>query len=126
MNRIAKSLDIEIQSGDLQDIVYRYLLNIAQCGFNHIIIIGSHYCDLFFLDCYERVFRWEAMTDVLMFFGSFFNIASEKPVPWGVLSDGSVFLLDLDSSKECNSRTKKSIINIGFSNFVMFIIIILG
>ncbi|PKK78268.1 hypothetical protein RhiirC2_730176 [Rhizophagus irregularis] len=104
--RIAKSLDIEIQSGDLQkDNIYRYLLDIAQCGFNHIIIIGSCYCDLFFLDCYERVFRWEAMTNMLWFFGSFFNAISEKPVPWGVSLDGTVWeLSDLDSPEECNSH----------------------
>lgn len=104
--RIAKSLDIEIQSGDLQkDNIYHYLLDIAQCGFNHIIIIGSCYCDLFFLDCYERVFRWEAMTNMLWFFGSFFDAISEKPVPWGVSLDGTVWeLSDLDSPKECNSH----------------------
>lgn len=92
--RIAKSLDIEIQSTDLQkDNIYHYLLDIAQCGFNHIIIIGSCYCDLFFLDCYERVFRWEAMTKMLWFFRNFFNPISEKPVPWGVLLDGTVWEL---------------------------------
>jgi hypothetical protein len=92
--RVAKFLGIKIQSSDLKkDKIYDYLLDIAQCGFNHIIIIGSCYCDLFFLDCYERVFRWEAMTDMLWFFGSFFSAISEKPVPWGNSLDGTVWEL---------------------------------
>ncbi|CAI2190820.1 14849_t:CDS:1, partial [Funneliformis geosporum] len=95
--RIAKSLNIEIQSGDLQkDNIYQDIMDIAQCGFNHIIVIGSCYCDLIFLDCYERVFRWDAMTEKLWFFGNFFNAASEKPekqVPWGVSLDGTVWEL---------------------------------
>lgn len=107
--RIAKFLGIEIQSDDLQkDDIYRYLLDIAQCGFNHIIIFGSDFCDLFFLDCYERVFRWEAMTNVLWFFGSFFNAISEEPVPWGVSLDGTVWeLSDLNSPEEHPVSDKK-------------------
>jgi hypothetical protein len=56
--RIANSLDIEIQSSDLQKNNIRlYAKEIALCGFNHIIVIGKTYCGLLFLDCYGRVFK---------------------------------------------------------------------
>ncbi|CAI2168494.1 5057_t:CDS:2, partial [Funneliformis geosporum] len=105
--RIAKSLNIEILSGDLQkNNIYQDIKNIAKCGFNHIIIIGCCYCDLHFLDCYEHVFRWDAMTDILWFFGNLFN--AKEPVPWGVSLDGTVWeLTDLDSPDECNSHPEK-------------------
>jgi len=99
--RIAKSLNIEIRSAGLQkDYIYHDIMDIAQCGFNHIIIIGSCYCDLLFLDCYERVFRWDSMTDVLWFIGNFSKAVLEKPygkpygVPWGVSGDGTVWELE--------------------------------
>jgi len=77
---IAKSLNIEIRSGGLQkDYIHHDIMDIAQCGFNHIIIIGSCYCDLLFLDCYERVFRWDSMTDVLWFIVNFSKVVLEKP-----------------------------------------------
>ncbi|CAI2161912.1 8690_t:CDS:2 [Funneliformis geosporum] len=104
--RIAKSLNIQLRNSDLRkDYIYDDVMSIAQYGFNHIIIIGTCYCDLLFLDCYERVFKWDAITNILWFFGNFFNAVSEKPVLWDVSSDGTVWeLSDLDSPEECNSH----------------------
>jgi hypothetical protein len=94
--RIATSLGIKIQSDDLQiNSIRSYLMDVAQCGFNHIIIIGEFYCGLLFLDCFERVFRWDAMNGILVFMGDFFKAVSEKPceILWGVLEDGTVWEL---------------------------------
>ncbi|CAI2177503.1 2285_t:CDS:2 [Funneliformis geosporum] len=77
--RIATSLDIEIQSNDLRkDDIRYYIMEIALCGFNHIIVIGKCYCNLLFLNCYECVFRWDSMTDVLLLIRNF-KAVSEKP-----------------------------------------------
>lgn len=92
--RIATFLGIKIQSEDLQiNRIRSYLMEIAYCGFNHIIIIGKTYCGLLFLDCYERVFRWDSQNGILVFMGDFFK---EKPceILWGVLEDGTVWELE--------------------------------
>jgi hypothetical protein len=109
--RIANSLDIEVQSSDLRkDNIHLYTMEIARCGFNHIIVIGETYCGLLFLDCYGRVFNWDCMVDALMFWGEFSKAVLENShgVLWGVAGDGSVFLLDsCESEEECDSQLAK-------------------
>ncbi|CAG8625766.1 4278_t:CDS:1, partial [Paraglomus occultum] len=61
--RIAKSILYELikKESDVTD----YLECIQRFGFNHIIIIGEHKNGLLFLDCYGRVFYWDAMVGLL-------------------------------------------------------------
>ncbi|GBC13970.2 hypothetical protein GLOIN_2v1477433 [Rhizophagus irregularis DAOM 181602=DAOM 197198] len=62
---IASSIHIRlIDSKDLEkhDDFYE---PIAEFGFEHIIVIGETYNGLLFLDCYERVFKWQQMQQTL-------------------------------------------------------------
>ncbi|CAB4394532.1 unnamed protein product [Rhizophagus irregularis] len=117
---IANFLDIKLlnlkSDNYLQkDNIRLYTMNIALCSFNHIIVIGETYCGLLFLDCYGRIFQWDAMADVLVFYGNIFEgvLGKSHGVLWGVSGDGSIWKLsDLDSPEECNfhpvSNKKKS------------------
>ncbi|CAG8612524.1 9681_t:CDS:2 [Paraglomus occultum] len=58
--------------------------------------------------CYERVFRWDSMNGLLLFFGKFFKAVSEKSceeAAWMVSGDRTVW--EFDESEECNSRLVK-------------------
>ncbi|CAB4423843.1 unnamed protein product [Rhizophagus irregularis] len=109
---IANFLDIKLLSLKSDDYLQKdnirlYAMNIALCGFNHIIVIGETYCGLLFLDCYGRIFQWDAMADALVFYGNIFEgvLGKSRGVLWGVSGDGSVWeLSDLDSPEECNSH----------------------
>ncbi|GES79534.1 hypothetical protein GLOIN_2v1471870 [Rhizophagus clarus] len=114
-DRVAASLHLKIESIDLRvDGISSYLMEIAMCGFNHIIIIGEIHCGLLFLDCYERVFMWDSLVGIFLFCGNFFEALFEKPceVPWAVSLDGTVWevdpnILDSESPEECNSYLVK-------------------
>uniref|UniRef100_U9SGV4 Uncharacterized protein n=1 Tax=Rhizophagus irregularis (strain DAOM 181602 / DAOM 197198 / MUCL 43194) TaxID=747089 RepID=U9SGV4_RHIID len=109
---IANFLDIKLlnlKSNDYlqKDNIRLYAMNIALCGFNHIIIIGETYCGLLFLDCYGHIFQWDAMADALVFYGNIFEgvLGKSHGVLWGVSGDGSVWKLsDLNLPEECNSH----------------------
>ncbi|RGB42250.1 hypothetical protein C1646_810091 [Rhizophagus diaphanus] len=97
---IANFLDIKLQSIKSDDHLQKdnirlYAMDIALCGFNHIIVIGETYCGLLFLDCYGRIFKWDAMTDALVFYGNIFkeSLGKSRGVLWGVSGDGSVWEL---------------------------------
>jgi hypothetical protein len=97
---IANFLDIKLLSLKSDDYLQKdnirlYAMNIALCGFSHIIVIGETYCGLLFLDCYGRIFQWDAMADALVFYGNIFEgvLGKSRGVLWGVSGDGSVWEL---------------------------------
>ncbi|CAG8607803.1 3933_t:CDS:2 [Ambispora leptoticha] len=61
--RIAKSVSYELINKESS--VDFYSKCIKMYGFNHIIIIEEHENGLLFLDCYGRVFDWDAMVALL-------------------------------------------------------------
>ena len=71
-----------------------YLESVQEFGFDHIIVIGKkpNYGGILFLDCYERVFTWDMMTDMLFPQGNSLKEASSARWgrPWIVDDDGSI------------------------------------
>jgi hypothetical protein len=47
-----------------------YIESIAEFGFNHIIIIGEVEYGILFLDCYERIFTWSDMCQMMFPLGT--------------------------------------------------------
>ncbi|CAG8637672.1 692_t:CDS:2 [Paraglomus brasilianum] len=61
--------DLPVNSDDPKELTY-YMTNVAQFGFDHIIIIGEIENGMIFLDCYGRVFQWEEECQMLWPFGN--------------------------------------------------------
>ncbi|EXX62174.1 uncharacterized protein OCT59_019539 [Rhizophagus irregularis] len=58
-SQIATFISCKVNTNsDPKELVY-YIANVADFGFNHIIIFGETYYGMIFLDCFGRVFIWE-------------------------------------------------------------------
>ena len=65
--------------------VTNYMERVAEFNFNHIIVIGEIDYGMIFIDCYGRLFHWEAMAQRL------YPYESDDGLPWFVDDDGSVY-----------------------------------
>ncbi|RIA86435.1 hypothetical protein C1645_829301 [Glomus cerebriforme] len=65
-SRIATFIGRKIlTNSEPEDLTAEYIECIAEFGFNHIIIIGEVDFGIIFLDCYERVFKWDDESQIL-------------------------------------------------------------
>ena len=67
-----------------------YLKSIKKFGFDHIIIIGEHENGLLFLDCYGRVFDWNAMVALLRPLGKNLDECDFTTLVWYVEPDKTI------------------------------------
>ncbi|CAG8655468.1 23998_t:CDS:2, partial [Gigaspora rosea] len=93
---LASSIGCEllVNSDDPKELTY-YMTNVAQFGFDHIIIIGEIENGMIFLDCYGRVFQWEEECQLLWPLGNSLKEAmsngEKNQVPWYWEYDGAVY-----------------------------------
>ncbi|KAF0388439.1 hypothetical protein F8M41_011044 [Gigaspora margarita] len=86
--------ELPVDSDDPKELTY-YMANVAQFGFDHIIIIGEIENGMIFLDCYGRVFQWEEECQMLWPLGNSLEEAmsndEKNQVPWYWEYDGAVY-----------------------------------
>ncbi|CAJ0754046.1 5374_t:CDS:2 [Entrophospora sp. SA101] len=86
--------ELPVDSDDPKELTY-YMTNVAQFGFDHIIIIGEIENGMIFLDCYGRVFQWEEECQMLWPLGNSLEEAMssdvKNQVPWYWEYDGAVY-----------------------------------
>ena len=87
--RIAKSVSYKLVSEEATDFT-DYLKCIKRYGFDHIIIIGEHENGLLFLDCYGRVFDWDAMVALLRPLGENLDKCDFTQLVWYVEPDKTI------------------------------------
>ncbi|CAJ0757495.1 3470_t:CDS:1 [Entrophospora sp. SA101] len=86
--------ELPVDSDDPKELTY-YMANVAEFGFDHIIIIGELENGMIFLDCYGRVFQWEEECQMLWPLGNSLEEAmssdGKNQVPWYWEYDGAVY-----------------------------------
>jgi hypothetical protein len=96
MNLIVSIIVIEIQSEIPPEDLVDDMEYVKWCGFDHIIIIGSVYCGILFVDCYGRLFKWDSMEFLLWPLGNYLKDSRLRlDVAWGISgrngNDGVLF-----------------------------------
>ncbi|CAG8751632.1 3361_t:CDS:2, partial [Dentiscutata erythropus] len=102
--------ELPVSSDDPKELTY-YMTNVAQFGFDHIIIIGEIENGMIFLDCYGRVFQWEEECQMLWPLGNSLEETmsndEKNQVPWYWEYDGAVYeFKELLQQESINAKTK--------------------